>query len=199
MDVPAIVTEALDLTGLKQGSFAKKVRVTQGTISKWISGQQSPNKSQWDTVTEFLARDFRTRHLVGLPPDPLTWVPQLDWVAAGKLTEPTSQIPHEDVPLLAFADLGRGDFFALRVQGNSMDRYSPEGSIIVVNKADRTLISGKCYVFSLRGKTTYKRWHGEDPPYLAPYSTDPSHEPTFVGGKKGFEVVGRVRRTVLDL
>ena len=83
-------------------------------------------------------------------------VPLLSWVSAGRLADAGSQIPVEDVPLLAFADLGRGEFFALKVQGDSMDRVSPDGSIIVVNKADRALVAGKCYVFSQQGEMAFK-------------------------------------------
>jgi SOS-response transcriptional repressor LexA len=127
-------------------------------------------------------------------------VPLLDKVAAGKLRSSTSQIPVEDVPLLAFADLGRGDFFALTVEGDSMDRISPDGSVIVVNQADRTLVSGKPYVISRRGEASFKLWRS-DPPRFAPYSTNPSHEPIFVKTKAEAEkmIVGRVKRTVLDL
>lgn len=127
-------------------------------------------------------------------------IPLLDKVAAGKLRSPTSQIPIEDVPLLAFADLGRGDFFALTVEGDSMDRISPDGSIIVVNQADRTLVAGRPYVISRRGEATFKLWRS-DPPRFAPYSVNPVHEPIFVKSKADAErmVVGRVKRTVLDL
>lgn len=125
-------------------------------------------------------------------------VPLLSWVSAGKLADVHSQIPVEDVPLLAFADLGRGDFFALKVDGDSMDRVSPDGSTIVVNRAERTLIAGRCYVFSVRGQTTYKMWHA-DPVYLAPYSTNPANQPIFIKKKRDLGVIGRVRRTVLDL
>lgn len=127
-------------------------------------------------------------------------IPLLDKVAAGKLKSPSSQIPIEDVPLLAFADLGRGDFFALSVEGDSMDRISPDGSTIVVNKADRTLISGKPYVFSIRGEATYKIWR-PDPPRLEPNSTNPANQAIFLRPKQDPEnlVVGRVKRTVLDL
>jgi SOS-response transcriptional repressor LexA len=131
-------------------------------------------------------------------PEDFTRIPLLAWVSAGKLADPGSEIPVEDVPLLAFADLGRGDFFALKVVGDSMDRVSPEGSTIVVNRTDRQLVAGKCYVFSVRGETTYKRWN-PDPIYLAPFSTNPAHSPIFIKRKKDLEVVGRVRRTVLDL
>ena len=130
----------------------------------------------------------------------ITRVPLLDSVTAGRLRAPTSQIPVEDVPLLAFADLGRGEWFALKVDGDSMDRVSPDGSKIVINKADRTLVSGKPYVFSSRGETTYKLWRPE-PPRLAPFSTNPTHEPIYCKSRKDAEgmVIGRVKRTVLDL
>ena len=127
-------------------------------------------------------------------------IPLLDKVAAGKLAPPSTQIPVEDVPLLAFADLGRGDFFALTVEGDSMDRLSPDGSVIIVNQADRTLVAGRAYVISRRGEATFKLWRS-DPPRFAPYSTNPVHEPVFVKSKEAAQgmVVGRVKRTVLDL
>lgn len=130
---------------------------------------------------------------------PVRMVPVLDSVPAGKLAAPASQLPVEDIPLLAFADLGRGDFIALTVKGTSMDRISPDGSVIIINRADKTLVSGKCYVFNYRGQVTYKRWRGGEPPYLEPYSTDPEHSPIFLRRKQDMEVIGRVKRSVLDL
>lgn len=127
-------------------------------------------------------------------------VPLLDTVTAGKLKAPSSQIPLEDVPLLAFADLGRGEWFALKVESDadSMDRVSPEGSVIIVNRADKTLVTGKFYVFAVKGKTTFKMWPGGSNNYLEPYSTNPANKPVFYK-KNELEVIGRVKRTVLDL
>lgn len=128
-------------------------------------------------------------------------VPLLDTITAGKLKAPSSQIPVEDVPLLAFADLGRGDWFALKLEqdADSMDRLSPPGSVLVVNKADRELRHGRCYIFSVEGETTYKMWQDGDPAYMAPFSTNPLHKPVFIRRKRDFDVIGRVKRTVLDL
>lgn len=128
-------------------------------------------------------------------------VPLLDQVTAGALKSPSSQIPVHDVPLLALANLGHGEFFALKVEGDSdsMDRISPPGSIIVVNKIDRALKNGRFYVFSIDGETTYKMWQEGKPAYLAPYSTNPTHKPRFIHSKRGFDVIGRVKRTLLDL
>jgi len=102
---------------------------------------------------------------------------------------------------MSFSDLGRGDFFALKLEddADSMDRISPPNSVIVVDKADRTLRNGRCYVFSIDGETTYKMWQEGDPAYLAPFSTNPNHKPIFVKKRRGFDVIGRVKRTVLDL
>lgn len=141
-----------------------------------------------------------------IPPPPerrareVVRVPLLDRVTAGKLKAPVSQIPVEDVPLLAFADLGRGDFFALTVEGDSMDRIAPEGAMIVVNQADKTLVAGKPYVVSDRGAVTFKLWK-PGPPRFAPFSFNPIHEPIYVKSKEAAEkmVVGRVKRAVVDL
>lgn len=127
-----------------------------------------------------------------------TLLPLVDWVAAGSLSEPSSQVPESDVPRVAFVDLPRGDYIALTVKGTSMDRLCPEGSVIAVNRTDKALVAGKPYIFAVRGLTNFKLWHA-DPPYLDPHSWDPSHKPTFVKKKRDLEVVGRVVRSILDL
>jgi len=129
----------------------------------------------------------------------VTLVPLLSWVSAGRMRDPGAPIPVQDVPLLAFSDLGRGDFFALKVAGDSMDRISPEGSIIIVNRAERVLQKGKPYVFSIRGETTYKMWEPDPVPRLEPRSLNMSHQPIFVQREADLEIVGRVRRTMFDL
>lgn len=135
------------------------------------------------------------------PPETVTRVPLLDSVTAGKLKAPTTQIPIDDVMWLSFSDLGHGDYFALKLEddADSMDRISPPNSVIVVDKADRELRNGKYYVFSIDGETTYKMWQDGEPPYLSPYSTNPNHKPIFIKRRRGFDVIGRVKRTVLDL
>lgn len=130
--------------------------------------------------------------------DRFSEVPLIDFVTAGRFARPASQLPVEDVPLLAFADLGRGDFFAARVKGDSMDRISPDGSIIVINRANKVLVAGKAYVVLGPDGTTYKIWQ-DDPPRLEPFSTNPSHKTFFLKRARDMEVIGRVRRTVLDL
>lgn len=183
--------------GIGPTALGELVDTSKQNITRWASGDRK-------LVVEW-ARKLAPK--LGTSPEELLLadagslqrIPLLSWVSAGQLADADSQILIQDVPLLAFADLGRGDFFALKVEGDSMDRVSPEGSTIVVNRDERDPVSGKAYVFFHRTEgATYKLWHS-DPDYLEPFSTNPAHKPIFVKRKKDLEVVGRVRRTLLDL
>lgn len=63
MKVPALLHAVREATGLKQAELAKKIGVSQGTVSKWESEQVSPNKKQWDALLSFVRRSSRTQHL----------------------------------------------------------------------------------------------------------------------------------------
>jgi SOS-response transcriptional repressor LexA len=197
---------ALRLTaiGKSQVDLAKATHMTQQGINSVTSGRvERPRKLR--EIAAFLVTS--QEYLLGETNDPtpppdllyrdLVPVPIISMVSAGKLVDVREPIPEDEGRTILVDDLGSGDFFGLKVEGDSMDRVSPEGSIIIVNRRDRTLVAGKPYVFAVKGKATYKRWHPQ-PLYLAPFSWNPANDPIFVE-KKNLEVVGRVRRTMLDL
>lgn len=188
----------MDAADVGPTALARSVGTSKQNISRWADQSRKLPPEWAEKIAPFL----------GVQPQSLLFddetlpvvrsVPLLSWVSAGKLAEATTPVPTEDVPMMAFAGLGGGDFFALTVRGDSMDRLSPEGSVIVINRQDKQLVSGKPYVFSVRGEATYKLWRPR-PNRLAPYSTNPENEPIFVERQRDLEVVGRVKRTVLDL
>lgn len=203
------IAEARDWKGLSQTDLADQIGVTRAAPGQWEIGKTSPSMLNLiktalitDYAVEWLATargdKFPTERAPDAIPRGLKEVSIISWVSAGRLADADSQIPVDDVPKLAIGGLGRGEFFALKVQGDSMDRISPDGSIIIVNRADRTLIAGKAYVFSERGETTYKLWQPE-PARLVPHSTNPVHQPKFIRRRRDIEVVGRVRRSILEL
>src|SRR5258706_5008907 len=49
-DVPTIIQEIMDLTGDKQVPLAKRLRVAQSTLNRWLHGGHIPNKKQWDRI-----------------------------------------------------------------------------------------------------------------------------------------------------
>jgi SOS-response transcriptional repressor LexA len=124
-------------------------------------------------------------------------MPIISTVAAGALIDPTVEIEgeHETIEI---SGLPPGDYFATRVHGTSMNRISPHGSLIVVNRAERELVRGRRYIFSRRGKTTYKKFE-TSPLRLEPETTEPDANPTiYPKDTEEWIVIGRVRLTLLD-
>lgn len=167
-----------------------------GVSLEWLltgRGSMERRPSRQDLRSEDVAAGFDGRREGPLGP------PLVAWVSAGKFADVNSQLPARRLKLDLVRDLGAGDFFATKVEGDSMDRISPPGSIIIVDRNDKVLVSGKCYVFAIGGKTTFKMYMAGDPPYLAPHSTNPVNPPIFIKTRADVEIVGRVRRTLLDL
>lgn len=195
---PNGLRDAMSRTKVGPTELAAAISSTKQSVQRWRDGERKLPIEMAEKMATALSTTVG--ELVLGARSGVQRVPLLDRISAGNLAAPTSQIPVEDVPLLAFADLGRGEFFALRVEGTSMDRVSPEGSLIVVNKADRQLVAGKPYVFwTPKEGATYKRWRPGDPSYLEPDSWDNSNKPIFIKKLKDLQVIGRVRRSFLDL
>lgn len=64
MDVPALIRAALTATELTQAQFAREAGVSQGSVSKWLNGRESPTVKQWDKVEGFLRKHPKAGHLV---------------------------------------------------------------------------------------------------------------------------------------
>lgn len=125
-------------------------------------------------------------------------IPLLSWVSAGQLLDPGMD-NIEALESVTVADLPAGEYIATTVRGDSMDRVSPEGSILIVRTDDRELKDGGYYLFSIRGETTYKRYFNTPVQRLEPYSTNPANRIIFLDGDGDWQVVGRVYKTMLRL
>jgi SOS-response transcriptional repressor LexA len=122
-------------------------------------------------------------------------VPVIGWVSAGKVAD-VGQL--EEVDRIVVGNLAPGEYFATEIVGDSVDRIAPEGARIIVNAADRNPRDGNFYIFSHRGEPTVKRYRSRPVRRLEPFSTNPDHEPIFIG-EKGWHCVGRVVRSIIYL
>lgn len=123
-------------------------------------------------------------------------VPYLAWVSAGTMMR--EDVADEALGVLRVADLSAsGDWIALKVSGDSMDRISPPDSIIFVDRKDTGLVTNACYVIADdEGNATYKRFRS-GPTRFEPVSTNPTHEPIFPDNDP--IIVGRVRRSIINM
>jgi SOS-response transcriptional repressor LexA len=127
---------------------------------------------------------------------PIADVPILSWVSAGMMAR--DDVQQDVVGEIRMSDLDpRGEWIALRVEGDSMDRISPPGSLILVDLTDKALVPNACYIITDGdSQATYKRFRS-NPPRFEPVSTNPSHQPIFPDGEPA--VIGRVRRSLIDM
>lgn len=125
------------------------------------------------------------------------WIPKISLVSAGNLTEIATIETLDDIPRIPVSDLPDGDWISFEVEGDSMDRISPPGSLIMVNMRDKALVPNACYVIANEsGEATYKRYR-DTPARFEPVSINPNHEPLFPVGP--ITIIGRVRRSVLPM
>lgn len=125
-------------------------------------------------------------------------VPILGWVSAGDMLR--DDVSQDALGSIRVAELPAGDWIALRVTGDSMDRISPPGSVILVNRKDKNLVPNACYVIDDgAGNATYKRYR-PDPVRFEPVSVNPVHEPIFMEGPDNLPtIIGRVCRSIIDM
>lgn len=127
----------------------------------------------------------------------ITDVPIISWVSAGEMRDHHTLMPYDDFPTTPVIDLPDGDWFALKVDGNSMNKISPPDSIIIGNRRDKRLVVNACYVVADEtGAATYKRYRPTENPPFQPASYEEVAPPVFVGEVK---VIGRVRRSMIDM
>ncbi len=122
-------------------------------------------------------------------------VPIVSWVSAGEMVR--DEVADAIIGTTYARDLPAGDWIALRVEGSSMDKISPPGSVIFVNRRDKRLVPNALYVIAdEEGNATYKRYR-PNPDRFEPASMDDTHEAIFPEG--AVTIVGRVRRSMIDM
>jgi SOS-response transcriptional repressor LexA len=123
--------------------------------------------------------------------------PLLSFVQAGALMDVGDIASQSDAKRVPVGDLPSGDWIALRIHGDSMDRIAPEGAIILVDRSDKKLVTNRYYVFSLRGEATFKRYVAKPIKRLEPFSLNQAHQVIYP--TSDLTVVGRVHRVIVDL
>lgn len=129
------------------------------------------------------------------PDDLAVEIPLVSTVSAGALRR--NDLSDEQIGTIRIGPLPPGDWIALRVSGDSMDKVSPPDSIILVNRADHALVPNGCYVIDDgEGYATYKRYR-PNPDRFEPVSMNDQHQPIFPENTP--TIIGRVRRSILEM
>lgn len=199
------IAEWREFRRLSQEKLAELIGTTKGTISK---KENEPEKVDVAWLSRIAGGLNITATDLFFRPAPseadkdgptISSVPFLSWVSAGNLRKADGVTSADIERYVPVANLPRGDWVALKVEGDSMDRIAPDQSVIIVNRADDTLVDSRFYVFVLEGgDATFKQFRRQPRPVLRPFSSNLDHLATPVEDDEFF-VFGRVRRVITDL
>lgn len=124
-------------------------------------------------------------------------IPVVSMVTAGMLQFREGVEKKDVIRTVTLSGLPDGEWIGLIVDGDSMNRIAPPGSIIAVNRRDKTLLNDKFYVFvNSLSESTFKKFR-KTPPRLTPYSTNPDH--MSIPMSDDMQVFGRVKVVITEL
>lgn len=203
------VQRRLDALALSEHAVEKGSDAKVGTIRNWRRGAMPRIETialiapLLGTTPEWLAFEAGPETLDEIRQSgQSTLVPKLSWVSAGAFatTEGISENTEFD-DYVSVSGLGNGEWYAfdIPIEFDSMDRISPPGSIIIVNRRDKRLVPNACYVITDgEGGATYKRFR-PNPTRFEPVSTNAAHEPIFPDGGNMPGIFGRVKQSILNM
>ena len=158
---------------LSQAAFAKRVGVTQGTVSQWENGLTRPNLDQLKSISamfglsvDALLNNARAINLQRKA------IPILGNIACGELVSPdTNPDGYTDIPDGVSAD------FALRCNGDSMNPTFIDGDLVLIRQQPE-VEPGQIAAVNIAGETTLKHVYPQNGGFLL-VADNPAYQPIF--------------------
>lgn len=168
---------------INQRELAKYLNVAPSTISMYENGQREPNFEVLEVLADFfnvdmnylLGKTDKTTKLLIDKPQGLK-IPVLGTVAAGiPISAVEDILDYEEIPL---AWQNQGEFFALKIKGDSMEPRMESGDVVIV-KQQSDANSGDTVIVLVNGDdaTCKKLQKTENGIMLV--STNPKYPPMF--------------------
>jgi len=176
--------------GISQACLAKSIGVRQSTVAMWEVGKNKPTYETLIRIADFFGVGVDTLRGEG---EQSVRVPILGRVAAGKpRTAAEDIVGHEEIsPEMA----ERGEFFALRISGESMEPRMKDGDVVIVRRQPYVENGEIAIVLIGREEATCKKFyrHKEG---VSLVSLNPQYAPMFFSEEElsqtKLEVIGRV-------
>lgn len=184
---------------IKQVDFAKMLGVSQATVSGWESEKYQPDRDTLIKIASYF--DVSVDYLIGNSPIKKekkkgVQVPVLGDVRAGYPMEAVENII--DYEEIDEETARRGEFFALRIKGDSMEPKFSEGDVVIVRKQE-TADSGDIVVALVNGDsaTIKKLKRHQNGITLMP--TNPTYEPMYYSNEEIMELPVTILGKVVEL
>lgn len=194
---------SIDRSNLTQSEIARRIGTGRSTISGWLKGDYEPNSeniyklARLFNVSEawllgFVDEEYELR--VDINTKKKLEVPLLN-VSGGKEVEDYSQV-EETVEAPSRLNHYGNDLFAIRVNGDSMNKILPNDSIVICVKAYEEPKTGDIVVYKKENEFAVKRYiKTEQMIIFEPVSFDTSFESIIynIGDDREIEILGTVK------
>ena len=176
--------------GMSQPQLARAAGVSQQLISQIEKGRNISSKALPALASALGCSiwDIDPRFIDVVEPPKTTRVPIYEFEDIAGIEE----YPKTD-NVIALGGLEKGDWFATYAPNDAMDLVAPEGSLLIINRAETNLEDDGVYIFEVKGGFLLRRYRAGNPPRLLPHSINP--EFFALPLEAGMKVIGRCRRS----
>lgn len=189
----------LEANGKNQADLAAYMEVSQATVSNWCKGIKSPRMDKLDRICVFL--NCTRTDLLEDKPEPRekprgVKIPVLGDVAAGIPIEAVEDIiDYEEID----EDLARrGEFFGLRIKGNSMSPRIQNGDVVIV-RIQPDAESGDIVIAKVNGDDACCKKLQKHDDGISLVSLNPDYEPMFFSKKDIIDLPVNIIGKVMEL
>lgn len=197
------IKEGMELRDLKQADLAERTGISKGALSSYISGRYLPKQNNIYLIAKALnvneawlmGNDVpMERSLKNAPSSTAVVVNVLGRVAAGIPIDAIEEII--DTEEISEKMASEGEYFALKISGNSMEPKISDGDVVIVRKqADAD--DGDIVIALVNGYDAVCKRLKKYADGIALVSNNPSYEPMYFSNKdileKPVTILGKVR------
>lgn len=204
------IKEQMDILGLKQADIVEKTGINKGALSSYISGRYNPKQNNIYLLAKAL--DVNEAWIMGadVPKERMVAsaentssdiaptsvrIPVLGRVAAGlPLFADEEIIDYEDISDAMAKD---GEYYGLRIRGDSMEPKFSDGDVVIVRKQEDA-DNGDIVIALVNGDDAVcKRLRKYADGSVALVSSNPAYEPIYFSGEEVAEtpvkIIGKVK------
>lgn len=173
------------------------------TFSDWVNAKTYPRIDKIEAMSNYFGVSKADLVEDQLPPDAIPYAPTQRIPILGRISAGLPLYADEQIEGYTYTDLNHGgEYFALRVHGDSMDALGiKEGYLVIVRRQDYVDNGTICVVLVGDNEATMKRFYQDgDTVTLMPQSTNPKHMPQIYNLKyTPIHIIGKVVKVEFTL
>ena len=173
------------------------------TFSDWVNAKTYPRIYKIEAMSNYFGVSKADLVEEQLPSDAISYAPTQRIPILGRISAGLPLYADEQIEGYTYTDLNHGgEYFALRVHGDSMDALGiKEGYLVIVRRQDYVDNGTICVVLVGDNEATMKRFYQDgDTVTLMPQSTNPKHMPQIYNLKHTpIHIIGKVVKVEFTL